>query len=76
MPEFGLTIHGTKGSLSVNDDAIRLELNGAEPKNLYRTDLNDNVGYLLGGPEYYREDKHFIDSLYPANPPNQASKVH
>lgn len=63
MPEFGLTIHGTKGSLSVNDDAIRLELNGAEPKNLYRTDLNDNVGYLLGGPEYYREDKHFIDCV-------------
>jgi predicted dehydrogenase len=63
MPEFGITIHGTRGSLSANDDEVKLELNGAIVKRWYRPDMNDNVGYLLGGPEYYREDKHFLDSL-------------
>jgi predicted dehydrogenase len=62
MPEFGLTINGTKGSLSVNDDELKIQLNNAEPKRLYRHDLGDNVGYFLGGPEYYREDMHFVES--------------
>ena len=33
------------------------------PKHWYRPDMDDNVGYLLGGPEYYREDKHFLDPV-------------
>lgn len=68
MPEFGLSIHGTKGTLRVNDDEVQLELNGEAPKTWYRHDLDDNVGYLLGGPEYYREDKHFIDSIVMGHP--------
>ena len=63
MPEFGLSIRGTNGTLNVNDDEVKLELNHAQPKRWYRQDLDDNVGFLLGGPEYYREDKHFIDSI-------------
>lgn len=63
MPEFGLAIQGTDGKLTVNDDEIRLEINHKTPKNWYRQDLNDNVGFLLGGPEYYREDEHFINSV-------------
>lgn len=63
MPEFGLTIKGTKGSLSVNDDELKLQLNDAETKRWYRADLDDNVGFFLGGPEYYREDMHFVDAV-------------
>jgi predicted dehydrogenase len=63
MPEFGLSIQGTKGTLSVNDDELTLKLNHAQPKRLYRQDIGDNVGFFLGGTEYYREDKHFIGSV-------------
>lgn len=63
MPEFGLTIQGTKGTLVVNDDEVNLEFSNAQPKRWYRQDLNDNVGFLLGGPEYYRENAHFIECL-------------
>jgi predicted dehydrogenase len=63
MPEFGLTIRGTKGILNVNDDEVRLEFNQAKTQRWYRTDIDDNVGFLLGGSEYYRENKHFIDSV-------------
>jgi predicted dehydrogenase len=63
MPEFRLSIQGTDGKLTVNDDEVQLEINHKTPKNWYRQDLNDNVGFLLGGPEYYREDEHFIKSV-------------
>ncbi|MCW4000960.1 MAG: Gfo/Idh/MocA family oxidoreductase [Candidatus Bathyarchaeota archaeon] len=68
MPEFGLTVHGQRGSLSVNDDEVKLELAGESPKRWYRLDLDDNVGFLLGGPEYYREDQHFLDCITSKNP--------
>jgi predicted dehydrogenase len=63
MPEFGLTIRGTKGILNVNDDEVRLENNQAQIQRWYRADIDDNVGFLLGGSEYYRENRHFIDSV-------------
>ena len=63
MPEFGMRIVGTKGNLKVSDDDVRLELEKDGPQRWYRHDLDDHVGFLLGAPEYYREDKHFIDSL-------------
>jgi predicted dehydrogenase len=63
MPEFGMTIQGTKGTLKVNDDEVKLELNQTPPRRWYRADLDDNVGFFLGGSEYYREDQHFIDSV-------------
>jgi len=63
MPEFGLAIRGTKGTLTVNDDEVRLELNRAEPRKWYRQDLDDNVGFFLGGSEYFRENDQFIKSI-------------
>ena len=74
MPEFGLSVRGTKGTLSVNDDEVKLELNQAQPQRWYRQDLNDNVGFLLGGPEYYREDEHFIDSIISGKTPKSDFK--
>jgi predicted dehydrogenase len=63
MPEFGLSIEGTEGKLFVNDDEVRLEINHETPKKWYRHDLNDNVEFLLGVSEYYREDEHFFKSI-------------
>jgi predicted dehydrogenase len=68
MPEFGLSIHGAKGTLNVNDDEVKLALNGTQPKRWYRHDMDDNVGFLLGGPEYYRENQHFIGSIISGEP--------
>lgn len=63
MPEFGLTVHGSKGVLRVNDDALELDLGKGNLKKWYRHDLNDNVGFLLGAPEYFREDEAFVKSI-------------
>lgn len=63
MPEFGLAIRGNKGTMIVNDDNIKLELNDGKSHRWYKHDLNDNVNFLLGAPEYFREDEHFIESV-------------
>jgi len=63
MPESGLVIRGKKGNIMVNDDELRLELINGESRRWYRHDLNDGVGFLLGAPEYFREDKYFIESV-------------
>jgi predicted dehydrogenase len=62
MPEFGLTIRGTHGLIKVNDDEVRLEPGEGEPQTWYKQNLSDNVPFLLGAPEYYREDECFIRS--------------
>lgn len=63
MPEVGMVVKGTKGTVKVSDDKVELRLNDGETRVWYRHDLNDNVGFLLGGPEYFREDEHFIRSV-------------
>ncbi|MEM4704828.1 MAG: Gfo/Idh/MocA family oxidoreductase, partial [Candidatus Bathyarchaeia archaeon] len=63
MPEIGITIQGTKGSIRVTDDDVRLELNDGKIYRWFRHDLNDSVSFLLGASEYFREDKHFIESI-------------
>ena len=68
MPEFGLTILGTQGEIRVNDDEIELKLKDKEPTKWYRHDLNDCVGFLIGAPEYYREDEHFVRSALAGQP--------
>ncbi len=66
MPEFGLKIRGSEGIMSVNDDQVQLKLENKEPVIWYRHDLKDNVGFQLGGPEYYREDEYFVKSVLEA----------
>jgi len=63
MPEWGLTIRGAKGVLAVNDDELTLNLIEGDSRKWYRHDLNDNVAFLLGAPEYFREDESFIKSI-------------
>jgi predicted dehydrogenase len=63
LPEIGLELIGEKGSIKVNDDQVLFTDITGLSKKWYRLDLKDNVDFLLGAPEYYRESKHFIDSI-------------
>ena len=63
MPEFGLVIHGSNGVMNVDDDGLRLEVSRGQSGKWYRHDLGDSVRFLLGGPEYFREDECFIKSV-------------
>src|SRR3990170_4288933 len=63
MPEFGLTIKGEYGELYVNDDELELKLNEDKPERWYRQDMGDDVGFFLGGSEYFREDEYFAQHI-------------
>jgi predicted dehydrogenase len=63
MPEVGLKIVGSLGTIEVNDDKLDLKLKDGKSFTWYRHDLGDNVAFLLGAPEYFREDEHFINSV-------------
>lgn len=63
MPEAGLSVTGSEGSLMVNDDKVELSLKDGRKLTMYRHDLNDNVPFWLALPEYYREDLCFIESI-------------
>lgn len=63
MPEVGLSITGSEGTIDVNDDRVKLKLGDGKTFSWYRHDLDDNVSFWLGLPEYYREDLHFVESV-------------
>ena len=62
MPEVEFSIIGSKGTLMVNDDYVRLDVGGAV-STMYRLNLNDNAAFWLGSPEYYREDEFFLKAI-------------
>lgn len=63
MPEIGVLISGDNGQINVNDDFVELKSNSVSTKSWLRHDLQDNVGFLLGDAEYYREDEYFVNSI-------------
>lgn len=63
MPEFGCIINCQKGQIEVNDDRLRITKSDNTKYIWYRHDLGDNVDFCLGEPEYYRENKEFLESL-------------
>jgi predicted dehydrogenase len=63
LPESGLLVMGSKGTMKVDDDKVELKPADDKPSRWYRHDLNDSVGFLLGAPEYFREDECFIKSV-------------
>jgi len=63
MPEVGIRISSTNAAIEANDDFVKIATENGEQKTWYRHDLNDEVDYLLGGPEYYREDRFFVDAV-------------
>jgi len=63
LPEFGLLIKGSKGIMRVDEDKVELKLDNGKSSMWYRHDLNDNVDFLLGAPEFSREDQYFVKSV-------------
>jgi predicted dehydrogenase len=63
VPEFGIVITGSKGKIVVDDDVVELSPASGQSIHWHRHDLNDNVGFLLGAPEYFREDEYFVKSI-------------
>ena len=62
-PEFGLIINGSKGTIKVANDSVKIAKDNESPLVWYRHNLDDSVAFLLGAPEYFREDEHFIRSI-------------
>ena len=63
MPEIGISITGSKGTLRVNDDVLNIKQNDGKSLTWYRHDLGDNMAFCLGEAEYFREDQHFVSSI-------------
>jgi predicted dehydrogenase len=70
MPEFGLKITGTQGIMTVTDTDLTVKSTTTQHEKWFRQNLNDNVDFLLGDPEYYREDKHFINCIFQKTKPD------
>lgn len=60
LPQVTVKIKGSRGTLEVDDDEVRVEKQDGEAKVWYRPDLHDTVDYWLGAPEYCREDAYFL----------------
>ena len=63
MPIFGISILGDKGIMKVDDYSLNLKLSHGSNVSYFKHDLDDSVGFLLGEPEYYREDFAFIEAI-------------
>ena len=63
LPDIGLTITGTHGTLRVNEDVVSLDTPDGKSSIWYKHDLNDFVPFFLGGAEYQRQDELFIKSI-------------
>jgi len=63
IPEVGITIEGSEGTINVNDDKLELNLKSGRYYRWFRHDLRDIVAFWLGGPEFFREDDYFVKSV-------------
>ena len=63
LPEMGLTVEGTKGTMRVNEDQIELEPSDGKASLWYKHDLDDTVPFFIGGAEYQRQDDLFIKAI-------------
>lgn len=63
MPEVCFSIVGSNGVINVNDDKLELKLKSRKAYTWYRQNLDDYVSFWLGGPEFFRENEYFIESV-------------
>jgi predicted dehydrogenase len=70
MPEIGVLIEGDKGNLIVNDDKVFVKFKNGSSQELFRQDLDDSVNFVLWSPEYYREDRNFVECALNGYIPN------
>jgi len=86
LPEMTIMVHGENGMLKVNEDHVLLYLDKKTddmPKGytkLYRQDLETGVEIDIAGPEYTKEDIHFLNSIKNQKQTSisifEASKIH
>jgi len=68
LPEIGLVIQGSEGqNLTVNDDKVEFLNKQGETKVWHKHDLNDNIYFILGGTDYYREDEEYMNAVKSGN---------
>jgi predicted dehydrogenase len=63
LPDIGLSVTGSKGTLKVTEDMVSLTLNSGKSSIWYKHDLNDFVPFFLGGSEYQRQDAQFVKAI-------------
>lgn len=64
LPEIKIEVQGAKGMLVVTEDYVKYFLDADNKFYVfYKQDLYNGVEIDVGGPEYTREDKHFIDCV-------------
>ena len=63
LPEIGLVVKGSSGTMLVNEDKVEMTLDDAEPVVSYKHDLRDDVPFFIGGSEYLREDELFVRAV-------------
>ena len=75
LPETGMDVIGSNGTLRVTDDALELGIKEEVPGvaragrlSLSRPEMLHGVEFLLGDPEYCLEDGQFLSALRGGNP--------
>lgn len=63
MPEVGFLVEGSEGSLSVNDDELAISFRDGRKQKWFSHELGERVDFMLGSPEYYREDERFVEAV-------------
>lgn len=69
LQETTIEIHGTNGTIRVNDDYIQLSLNKSSGQFtngnqiIYKQSFADGVTIDIAGPEYTKEDQYFIECI-------------
>jgi len=72
MAEIGISVKGSRGMVSASDDMVVLTSADGATKRFYRQDLHDDVPFLLGGPEYFRQDAEMIRCLREGTSPEDS----
>lgn len=64
LPEIKIEVQCENGSLTVTDDFLKCNLDGdGSSRTLMKQDLFEPVEVYVGGAEYTREDRHFIECV-------------
>ena len=73
LPEIGLTVTGSRGVLSVNEDRVEVSATGDDVERWHRHDLGDQVPFSFGAPEYARESIAFVNAVGNREPDSGAA---
>lgn len=63
LPQIGLEITGTKGSILVDEDSVNVTGTNEIPIKIRKDQARKGVPYFLGETDYYLEDLNFINAI-------------